>query len=406
MTTNTPVAPTSVADAIEQGVALANANGAPPLPAADEDADNGGTTDDTTSTDSTTGTDGADAAAGEQAGDKPTDAGDGTGAEGDSAAAAADKVGADGTGGDDDAAGDADADPNAAASGTKEGKPLVPAAKKPDPINDPIPNALKRETKERIRTLATMAKEGKARADTSTAERDELISAVTDTGASPEQYAGMLDYLTLVNSNDQNKLRTAANFMIRELSALSRIGGFRIPGITSYAGHADLEKAVSEGKLVPELAEEIAANRAAAAHQGKVGAAQQQASEARQRYNEADQAARAEMNTLETAYRKVDPLYKEKQPLILSMLSALVHGDRKEGIPPLHPVKWPAAYKRIYETLPASLGGMKVARQPQPGGKVPQNQPLRTQQPAGAQKQEPKSVAEAIEMGVEMARGG
>jgi hypothetical protein len=86
------------------------------------------------------------------------------------------------------------------------------------------------------------------------------------------------------------------------------------------------------------------------------------------------------------------------------MLNEMIRGDRKAGIPPLHPSKWESAYQKIYRTLPATLGGMRPVSKP--AGKVPQNQPLRTQQPAGAQKQEPKSIAEALEMGIEMARGG
>jgi hypothetical protein len=412
MTINTPAAPKSVAEALDQGIALANTNGAPPLPAADEDEDTaGGTTDDSTSTDSTDDSAAADDAAADNTGvDKSDAAGDRTGKEGDGAdpadaAADTDDVEGDAATGADKATADA-----AAAAGTKDGKPPTAAVKKPDPLADPIPNALKRETKDRIRTLVDRTKTAETGLATVTGERDELIKAITDTGATPEQYAGVLDYLELVNSNDRNKQIAAANFMIRELSALSRIGGFRIPGVTTFSGHADLEKAVTDGKLTQELAEEIAASRAAATHQGKVGAAQQQASQARARYQQADQAARAEMNTLEAEFSK-DPMYKAKKPIIVEMLNEMIRGDTKTGVPPLHPSKWPAAYKKLYETLPATLGGMKPVAKPgagaaQPGGKVPANQPLRTQQPAGAQKQEPKSVAEALDMGIEMARGG
>lgn len=412
MPINTPAAPTSIAEALEQGIAAANAGGAPPLPAADDDAAKGDDNADTSTVD--TGADDAgaeDTPEGDVTGDQPSDAGDGAGKKGDGAVAGDDKTGADGTGGEDAADVDAVAAAALAAAGTKEGKqtPKPGEVGDTDPITAPIPNALKRETKERIRTLVDRTKTAETSLTTATNERDELIKAITDTGASPEQYAGVLDYLELVNSGDRTKLIAAANFMIRELSSLSRIGGFRIPGITTYSGHKDLEEAVAAGKLAPELAEEIAATRAASVHQGKVGAAQQQASEAQRRYAEADTKARSDMNALEITYRKADPLYKEKQPMIVGMLNEMIRGDRKEGIPPLHPSKWAAAYKKIYETLPKTLGGLRPTPKPgatQPGGKVPQNQPLRGQQPAGAQKQEPKSVAEALDMGIEMARGG
>jgi hypothetical protein len=393
---DTTKAPASIADAIDQGVALANSNGAPPPPPADDNE--GGTPDDQTTTDSTTEGAGADDASGGGAdGDQSGGAGEGTGTEGDGTPPADGEPGADGTEGDDAAGDDKAAGLAPGKDGKETGQP-----EPPDPLTAPIPNALKRETKERIHTLIDRTKTAEAALETATAERNELITAITETGASPEQYAGVLDYLTLVNSGDRNKLIQAANFMIRELSALSRVGGFRIPGVTSYSGHKDLEDAVAAGKIAPELAEELAAGRAAQAHQGKIGAAQQQASEAKRKYEAADLAARQEMNTMEAAFRK-DPLYNEKRPIILELLNEMIRGDAKQGIPPLHPSKWPAAYKKIYNTLPKTLGGMKPTA---PASKIPANQPLRTQQPAGAQKQEPKSVAEALEMGIEMARGG
>lgn len=400
MTTQATPEVKSVADAIDAGIAAANAGGAPPLPPADDDAGDGGTSDDTTQDNSSADDSGADpASAGDAGGDQSGATGDDAGSDADGAAAADDAASGDGTGGDDAAGADATGKVAAPKAGTPDGK-----QGKPDPLTAPIPNALKPETKERIRTLVDRTKTAEAALAERTTERDELITAITETGASPEQYAATLDYLALVNSKDQNKLRQAANFMMRELAALSRVGGFRIPGITTIAGHADLEQAVADGKITQELAEELAAKRAGDAHAGKIGAAQAQASEARQRYEQAETKARADMNAIEDGYVKNDPLYKEKKPMIVGLLNEMIAGDRKAGIPPLHPSKWAAAYQRIYNTLPKTLGGMKPV--PRPGARVPQNQPLRTQQPAGAQKQEPKSVAEAIDMGIDMARGG
>ena len=397
-TPNTPEVK-SVADAIDQGVALANTNGAPPLPAGDEETE-GGTTDASSNTDSadTTGTEAASGAV--PAAAKSTEARTDPATAADGADSKDGEAAGDDTGGDDAAraAEDAAAD---ATDPAKAGKPTAKSVK-PDPLTDPIPNALKPATKERIRTLVDRTKTAETSLATVTSERDELIKAITDTGATPEQYSGMLDYMELVNSKDRNKLIQAANFMIRELSALSRVGGFRIPGVTTYSGHKDLEAAVAEGKLTQELAEEIAAGRAAQAHQGKIGAAEQQESEARRRYQEADQKARADMNVMEVEFAK-DPLYKEKRPIIIGLLKEVIRGNAKNGVPPLHPSKWAAAYKSIYETLPKTLGGMKPVTS---AAKIPANQPLRTQQPAGAQKQEPKSVAEALDMGIELARGG
>lgn len=398
-------APTSVAEAIDQGIALADAGNAPPVPPADDDAGDGaGGNDDGDSQDST-GVDDADsqaASGGDADGDQSGDAGDGTGQDADGADPKDGEAGADGADGDDAAAAD-----EAARLAAEQAGKTGDQGKKPDPLTDPIPNALKRETKERIRTLVDRTKSAETSLTQVTKDRDELISAITDTGATPQQYAATLDYLQWVNSGDRNQQMKAANFMIRELSALSRIGGFRIPGVTTYAGHPDLEAAVAAGQMKPELAEELAASRAAVAHQGKVGAAQAQAHAQRQAYEAADKQARADVNALEAGYRKSDPLYKEKQPIIIGMLNAQIKGDKSKGIAPIHPSKWPALFEHIYKTLPRTLGGMRPVNRPgaAPAGRAPVNTPLRTQQPAGSAKPEPKTLAEAIDMGIDMARG-
>ncbi len=406
MTIQQPAAPTSIAEALDAGIAAANAGGAPPPPPADDDESGTGGSDDSTNDSGDQGDGTQDSTGGDAGESEGAESGDGTGQDGDGADPADPDVSGDGSEGGDPAEGDADASGAGGKPGSKDGKPGDAEAKKPNHYDDPIPNALKPATKERIRFLANDAKEQRALAETATAERNELIAAVQDTGANPQQYAGMLDYLALVNSGDQNKLKQAANFMIRELASLSRVGGFRIPGVTSYAGYPDLEKAVGEGKMTQEVAEELAASRSATAHAGKVSAAGQQASRQRAAYEAADRSAREEMNAIEAGYVKSDPLYKAKKAVIVGMLNEQIRGDREKGIPPLHPSKWAAMYQKIYNGLPKTgvWGGSRPGAGAAPAARVPQNQPLRGQQPAGGQKPEPKSVAEAIEMGIDLAR--
>lgn len=404
-TTNTPSTPAAPADtsagvaaAIDAGIAAVAGGASPPAPVVNDSGEADETQNQTDGAgDAGTSGDGADGT--------PAPDGDGAGSGADAGADGGEPAGdgeADAPDGDGDKDGDA-ADAGKGGekpAGSKDGKPA--AKKEPDHFNDPLPNALKPETKERIRFLVKTGKEAIARAETAETERNEVMDQIIATKATPEQYAQTLDYLEMVNSGDRTKMIKAANYLISELSALSRIGGFRIPGITTYSGHPDLEEKVQAGQLTPELAEEIAATRAAAAHQTKAGAAQQRMAQARQQYQQVATQARQDLNAAEAEIAKNDPLYKAKKPLIIKMLNRALAGDRANGVAPVHPSRWVEVYKDIYANLPAT-----AAPAPAPGGGAPRNTPLRASQPAGggAMTKEPKTMAEALELGISLAGG-
>lgn len=408
-TTQTPAAPTSMAEAIEAGIAAANAGNAPPPPVVDDsgggDDPAGGTNDNSTvdpATDPAVDPNAGDGGAG---GDPAsTDgSGDGQGDEGvDPKAGTPDPDG--GEGGD-----DADADAAARAADPKAGKTAKPKPGEPgdtDPLTAPIPNALKPATKERIRTLVDRTKTAESRAATAEANVAEYRQAILDTKATPKQYVAMLDYLTMVNSNDSNRLKVAANFLIRELHSISRMGGFRIPGVTTYAGHADLEAAVKAGKITEEYAEEVAATRSGQQYRTQKGAAETASQAARQEYQTARERAQADMVALEEQWVKADPMMDAKRPLIVAMLNTVIRGNPAKGVAPLHPSKWLDAMKDIYANLPAMTAPRKA---PVPGDglpSAPKNTPIGTRQPAGSQAKTPTSMLEAIEQGISLANGG
>lgn len=265
------------------------------------------------------------------------------------------------------------------------------AGKKPDPLNDPLPNALKRETKERITTLVGMVKDKTAKLERITAEHNEVMGYIQDTRATPQQYGQALTYLKLVNSPDRADKEAALEIMQREVAALARMIGKPVPGVNMLEGHDDLIGEVGAGRLTMERAAEIAAFRESQKFNQRQSEAHRQAESETEALAQARSKAIAQLNALEVSLR-ADPAFAAKRPILIQQLRP-IFAD-------LHPSKWPAAFKRAYDAMPAPV----VPRPTPPTPKVPVNTPLRGANPAGGAAPAPKSMAEAIELGLKQAR--
>lgn len=303
------------------------------------------------------------------------------------------------------------ADPagTAAAALGPDGKPVAPAGAKPDgsaspvdpldaALNAPIPNALKRETKERIQTLAGKVKELMPALEERNRDLEALMNPILDTGATPVQYKQSLEYLRLVNSPSRADKEKALEIMQGEIRALASMLGKPVPGVNFLEGHDDLIHEVGTGRLTHERAMEIAAARAAQGYQKKTEERvnlERQSGEAQAR---AVQEGRAALNQLEASL-KADPHYAAKKAILVNQL--------KPTFARIHPSQWAAAFHEAYVALPAPAP--KPA--PPPATVVPGaapkggggNTPLRASNPAGAAVAAPSSLSEAIDMGIRSA---
>jgi hypothetical protein len=277
-----------------------------------------------------------------------------------------------------------------------EGKPVAPAeaggVKAPDPLNDPLPNALKRETKERIQTLVGMVKENSTKLETVTRERDEIFGVIKETQASPEQFGQALDYLRLINSPNRADKERALEFMQREIGAVARMLGKAVPGVNLLEGHDDLINEVSTGRLSPERAQEIAAARAQAKFERETGETRAALTRQAQTTQESVTEGKRQLSELGRQLMAADPAaYAAKKPILVESL--------KPVFAQIHPSLWAATFKRAYDKLPAP------APRPAPTPTtVPTNTPLRASNPAGGARPAPKSALEAMEQGIAEAR--
>lgn len=269
----------------------------------------------------------------------------------------------------------------AEAAKTPEQKAAEAAAKKVDPVNDPIPNALKPQTKERIQKLINTVKEKDVQIAQVSSQFDEIMGHISATKATPQQYGDTLEYLTLVNSGDPTKLEKALNMMVAEVNVLARALGKPVPGVDMLADHKDLQSEIDTGMISRERAMEIATAREQSKMQGQRTANVQQQTQVQEQQAQAINAGRAALNQLETSLQ-ADPAYAAKRSILINSLKPVFNQ--------IHPSKWAETFKAAYDNL-------NLPAAPRPAAlKIPSNIPLRAKTPSGGGAAAATSLLDAV----------
>lgn len=259
-------------------------------------------------------------------------------------------------------------------------------ATEPDHINDPIPESTNDKTKARITGLIDIAKQQTTRGD----QGQEIIDAITHTGADPEQFTNTLGFLQLYNSKDPKSRAQAlevARGVVHELSVELGQGS---PDL--LAQHDDLQAEVEEGKLTEKRAIEIATNRARTKLQNSRAEATQTQEDQTRETNRLIQTGKDQLTAFENTV-KTDPAYTVLYPTFRGILATTLHGT--------DPNTWGATAKSVYENLKAGYTPAAVTPDPKP---KPTKQPLRAKQGAGgsgSQGKEPSSGVEAVSAALE-----
>ena len=271
---------------------------------------------------------------------------------------------------------------------------LTTATKEPpkkDPINDPIPKDLKKETSDRIRTLIDTAKTITAERDQLKQDFDYLVKGVEATGTTPQQYGETLSWLALFNSRDPAQQEKALELVEGIADRLATLLGKERSVGDPLEAHADLKDAVAKGQITAQYAKEIARTRngqqirtelttsAAKEEEAQAAAAQELAN------------GRKDLTDLEQTLMASDPDYAAKKAVLVPALQPLFSRG-PDGTYMVRPSQWKAKFTEAYRNLKASAPA--AAPKPKP---VPVNQPLRAgKQPAGGQTKQPSSMLEAV----------
>lgn len=254
-------------------------------------------------------------------------------------------------------------------------------AKKPDPINDPIPKDLKGPTQERIRSLITTAKEVTAERDRVTTDFNYMVEGVKSTGASPEQYGETLSWLAMFNSGDPTQQEKALELVETVAERLATMLGKERAVGDPLAAHADLKEAVRTGKVTPDYAKEIARTRNSTAFRGQLTDSARQQQEQHQAFETEQTQARADLTSLEQTLAATDANWAEKKATLVAAL--------KPVFAVIPPREWKSKFEQAYRNLPT-----RATIAPP---RVPANQPLRAgKNPAGGQVKAPGSMLDAV----------
>lgn len=237
--------------------------------------------------------------------------------------------------------------------------------KKADPLNDPIPKDLKKETSDRMQSLIKIAKDVTADRDQYRDNFDTIINGIKASGASPEQYGEAISWLSLFN-NPAPEARMQAFELINDVAdRMATMMGIDRTVKDPLAAHPDLKAAVAAGKATPEMAREVARTRDARAFTGQIQDGQRQQQQTQQQQQEELTQARTDLNGFETQMRASDPLYSRKRAAIVPSL--------QESFKHIPPSKWAATFKAAYAKVKVQPSGRTQPNQQQPlrGGKNP-----------------------------------
>lgn len=253
--------------------------------------------------------------------------------------------------------------------------------KAPDPINDPIPQGLKKETSERMQSLIKMTKDVTAERDQVRGDFDTIINGIKASGSTPEQYGELISWAQLFNSPEPASRMKAYELVNEVADRMATMLGIDRTVADPLAGHADLIAAVKANPASAGMAKEIARTRNAQKFTGQINDSQRQSQQTIEQRKQEDAQARTDLNAFDVEMREKDPLYAQKRAQIVPVLQKVFKLLPK--------AQWAEAYKDAYANV-------KV----QPKGKVATKigqQPLRANKnPAGGQVRQATSMMDAV----------
>ena len=260
-------------------------------------------------------------------------------------------------------------------------KKSEPTVKAKDPINDPIPKDLKKETSERMQSLIKIAKEVTVERDKALTDMNTFVNGIQATGSTPEQYGEALSWLSLFNSPKPEARRQAYELVKNVAERMATMLGIEHTASDPLANYPDLREAVAKGQATVAMAREVARNRDNQRFTGEIQTTQQTAQQQQQQQAQEHAQAKADLNTFETQMKMTDPLYDLKKAQLVPIM--------KTVFPTIPRSKWAETFKQAYAQIKVQPRG--VAPKP----KTPQ--PLRANKnPAGGQGRPAASALDAM----------
>lgn len=224
---------------------------------------------------------------------------------------------------------------------------------------------------------------------------EDMVGMVSATGATPQMYTMMLDYMADAVSGaqgDLNAAQRAYDRTLKELSVWGKLLGREVPGLVDpLETHTDLKAAVEAGDITRELALKTAQERNA----NQLMRGRNERTDTANAQQQAQTAGRAALDTLEQQLKAKDADYLRKRDFFLPAVRRIVAK--------YPPDQWAAEAERAYAEIPA------LPKAPAPPPPPANTRPLPGPVRGGARMSVahvPKDPMEALEMGIEAAGGG
>jgi hypothetical protein len=257
--------------------------------------------------------------------------------------------------------------------------------KQPDHVNDPIPTGVAERTRERITSLVDEVKQLREVAENNGA----MIGAIMDSGATPDEFGAMVQYLHWTHSEDPKMLESAYTLLKSELEGVALRLGKPLPEVDWLTGHADLVDAVKNGLTTRDLAIEMAMGRAQTKRTQTQAAAKTAKADTSKQAETELATATADLDKLGTELEAADPLYKQKYAVLVPKLQA-----EFKKIPSS---QWKGKFLEEY----AKLRVAPKAAPPVIQNKPAKGQPLRPSAPSGDAKKAPGSALDALSSAID-----
>lgn len=260
------------------------------------------------------------------------------------------------------------------------------AKKEPDAVNDPIPDGLNKRTTERIKSLVDTVKAMQGLES----QHNQLFEAIRGTGASPDEFHGMLKYMSACRSDDPVVLEQALTVLRSEQRAIMLKIGTPIPEVNllKEEANADLVERIRQGTLDVQSAHELAVSREQKLRRSAASTAQSTAVTVAATAKAEGENGLKELQSLYPDLIKADTkaVFEAKHAILSKMLGPLFER--------LEPSAWKATYAEHYANMPAP----QVAAPVVPVAQVERQMPLRPKSPAGGGSPggAPKSALDAM----------
>ncbi len=117
------------------------------------------------------------------------------------------------------------------------------------------------KTKERFHELVSQNKKKDSRIQELETENDQIISMISGTGATAQQFGELLEISSLMYHPEQSNPKEAIDKLYSAASQIARANGIDLPGYDPLEGHDDLRQKVENMDMTLDAAKELAQHR-------------------------------------------------------------------------------------------------------------------------------------------------